>query len=292
MKGRCILRWRWLSLFFCSFLLILFFQDVKCFFSNNTLNTAYASVQTNLQNKTYYQNYAFEGKEQFTTTTTTPSSIDLQPTDNGVENPTPEITPDNENSQDVTPPAISLPVITPKPKAAPAKKPTPAKPPKTDLPIKKDNPPLTNGLDKNTLSKSSLEAFINSKNLKSATKYLIWINTNTQRTYIFTKTKDRWTILKTFICATGKDSTPTIKGIFKTEAKASWVYDKKYNCYLKNVTKIYKGYLMHSVILDKNGHVTDGTLGKKKSHGCVRLSLTDSEWIYKNLPLKTTIFIN
>jgi lipoprotein-anchoring transpeptidase ErfK/SrfK len=292
-KGRCIVRWRWLSLFFCSFLLILFLQNADGLFLINNLHTAYASVQSNPQAKTLSQKYCFADNEQ----PTTPSSIDIEPSNTPIEDKNPDVIPGNETPKEVTPPAITLPVVKPKPVSPPIKNPPVVKPPVVKPPaikptVKKENTPLTNGLDKNTISKTTLETLINSKNLSSKTKYLIWINTITQRTYIFTKAKDSWVLLKTFICATGKDSTPTIKGVFKTEAKASWVYDKKYNCYLKYVTKIFQGYLMHSVILDKNGHITDGTLGRKKSHGCVRLSIADSEWIYKNLPLGTTIFIN
>lgn len=144
--------------------------------------------------------------------------------------------------------------------------------------------------DKNSL-KTSPELYINSLNLLSSTSYLIWIDTAAQKLYVFSKDKLVWKIKKTFLCATGKDSTPTIKGTFKSSYKAFFVYDKKYNCYLKYVTQIYKGYLIHSVILDKDGNIIDGTLGQKKSHGCVRLSLTDSKWIYTALPLNTTIYI-
>jgi lipoprotein-anchoring transpeptidase ErfK/SrfK len=269
MKGRCKLRRRYLSLFFCTFLLILIFFSPKNAFSRCNTNVSILSTIEASQNEALNNQDSPGGTEL----NTTPSSINIQLPDDDSQNLPPDNTnPTNTESQN--------------------KKPINMKPPKINPPVKKDNNPLPNGLNNIPKSKNPIENFINNKNLKSKSKFLIWINTSTQRTNIFTKANNIWILSKTFVCATGKDSTPTIKGIFQTKAKASWVYDKKYHCYLKYVTKIYKGYLLHSVILNKYGKVIDGTLGKKKSHGCVRLSIKDSEWIYKNLPLGTTIFIN
>lgn len=151
--------------------------------------------------------------------------------------------------------------------------------------------PLNKGTP--VISSSDLpEVFINSKKLSSLTTYLIWIDTAKEKTYIFHGTVHHWILIKTFICSTGRDLTPTIKGTFQSLSKAYFIYDRKFHCYLKYVTQIYNGYLMHSVILDKNGRVVDGTLGRKRSHGCVRLSLADSRWIYETIPLHTTIFIS
>jgi lipoprotein-anchoring transpeptidase ErfK/SrfK len=217
-------------------------------------------------------------------TTTPQPTITPKPT----ATPQPIITP--------KPTATPQPTVTPKPTTTPqptvTPKPTttpqPAITPRPTIPPKKNSPPLTN----DSIKIRSLENFIANKNLKSDNKYLIWVDTNIQRVHIFNKVNEKWVFFKTFVCTVGKDSTPTIKGIFKTQAKAFFAYDKRYNCYLKYVTKIYQGYLFHSVILDKDGKVIDGTLGKKKSHGCIRLSLKDSEWLYKTLPLGTTVFIN
>lgn len=286
------MRRKCLSLFFCVFLLIVLFFPTVHFYANAKLKLQSYSVNTSSSN-----DLDLKQEDNISNTgipLTTSSAIDIPEEKTTPEPQLPEVVPQKVIPPDTTPPFI----VPPKeqlPKVVPQKAfPPNTIPPFIVLPKPIKNAPASSTKDSGNTStgKNTLETFINSKNFKSTSNYLIWINTNTQRTYIFSKSKATWKISKTFLCATGKDSTPTIKGLFKSLSKASWVFDRKYNCYLKNVTQIYKGYLLHSVILNKSGGIIDGTLGKKKSHGCIRLSIKDSEWIYKNLPLGTTIFIN
>ena len=53
-------------------------------------------------------------------------------------------------------------------------------------------------------------------------------------------------------------------------------------------------YLLHSVPTDSEGRiiVTEARkLGRKASHGCVRLTVPDAEWIYRNVPAGCKIVI-
>lgn len=261
MKGRCKLHKKLLSLFFYLVLSLIIFS-FSAYADDNTTTKVKGIRNFKFMLADNETNGASEDK-------TTPPAVDIsQPFTDPVNN---NIVPSESPSEDDK---IPLPSDS-------DKKPSTPKPPAAN-----------NQNSTGAISKNPLENFINSKKLTSSSKYLVWINTSTQRTYIFTGSIAGWKLYKTFICATGKDSTPTIKGIFKAGAKAYFVYDSKYHCYLKYVTRIYNGYLMHSVILNSKGQVIDGTLGRKKSHGCVRLSLKDSEWIYTNIPTGTTILIN
>ena len=53
--------------------------------------------------------------------------------------------------------------------------------------------------------------------------------------------------------------------------------------------------LFHSVLYnEKGGAVTQSSvnnLGRKASHGCVRLSVEDAKWIYNNCPVNTKVVV-
>ena len=47
---------------------------------------------------------------------------------------------------------------------------------------------------------SNAESFINSKNINSSSIYLIWVDTDHFKTNIFKKSKNSWTLYKSFLC--------------------------------------------------------------------------------------------
>ena len=57
------------------------------------------------------------------------------------------------------------------------------------------------------------ESYINGKGYSSKTKYLVWVSRQNQKVYVFSGSKQNWKLIKTFICGTGKDSTPTPTGV-------------------------------------------------------------------------------
>lgn len=139
------------------------------------------------------------------------------------------------------------------------------------------------------------ETFINSKSLTSPTPYLVWTNTDTQRTYIFTGNKDHWTLLKHFICSTGRDITPTPKGTFALTHKVPSFGQSKGYCCKYAFGFIGTSYLYHSIIYDKTGTYlleNKGVLGKKASQGCIRFATENAQWFYENLLTHTTVYIN
>ena len=74
-----------------------------------------------------------------------------------------------------------------------------------------------------------------------------------------------------------------------------WYYFKDYNCYAKYAYRIVGGILFHSVLYNANKQGPTNSsvraLGKKASHGCVRLAVDDAKWIYDNCPEGTTVVI-
>ena len=128
---------------------------------------------------------------------------------------------------------------------------------------------------------------INSKSSK--TKYFMVVDTNNTKTMIFKGSKGNWVPVKLWSCSPGKASTPTVKGTFTVKAKG-YSFGSGYTCYY--YTQFYGDYLFHSILYNQGTFkVQDGRLGQKLSHGCVRLSLSNAKWIYKNIPRNTKVYI-
>ena len=128
---------------------------------------------------------------------------------------------------------------------------------------------------------------INSKSSK--TKYFMVVDTNNTKTMIFKGSKGNWVPYKLWSCSPGKASTPTVKGTYTVKAKG-YSFGSGYTCYY--YTQFYGNYLFHSILYNQGTFkVQDGRLGQKLSHGCVRLSLSNAKWVYKNIPRNTKVYI-
>lgn len=138
----------------------------------------------------------------------------------------------------------------------------------------------------NKMTKEEIELYANTKNFTSDTRYYIWIDLDRQVLNVLDKSDDIWILVKSIPCATGKNVTPTIRGTFKVQDRGL-----RFGSSLgaKNWVRIDGNYLMHSLPIYSNGSVADWTLGKRASHGCVRMSMEDSKWIYDNIPTETTV---
>ena len=143
-------------------------------------------------------------------------------------------------------------------------------------------------------------AMLFSANAQKALKpYLIKVSTDDQRVYVYTLDDDNeYTVLyKEMKCSTGRDATPTPKGTYTstTGPGARWHYFTKFDCWAQYAYYIEGDIMFHSVLYaEKEGKVTQSSvnnLGKKASHGCVRLSVEDAKWIYENCPSKTTVIV-
>lgn len=139
------------------------------------------------------------------------------------------------------------------------------------------------------------EETVNSKGLSSSTKYLVWTDISTQSTYIFEGSKNNWSLLRYFICSTGKNSSPTPTGTYKLTQKVPSFGQAKGYCCKYAFGFIGTTYLYHSIIFDKTGTYlleNKGVLGTKASDGCVRFSEANAKWFYDNMISGTTVWIS
>lgn len=143
----------------------------------------------------------------------------------------------------------------------------------------------------NCMLDNDMEFFVNEMNdFDSKSNYLIWIDLSRQLVNIFEGEKGSWNHIHSFLCATGKNVTPTIRGTFEVSGRG-----ERFGGYggAKNWVRFYGPYLMHSVLVDSSGNkVIDDTLGVRASHGCVRMSMEDSKWVYDHIPDGTTVWVN
>ena len=127
----------------------------------------------------------------------------------------------------------------------------------------------------------------------SVTDYLILCNLDTQRTAVFEGEKGNWKLLREMLVSSGAPINPTPKGEYQTT-----VHTEHFNSYGVRAwyaTGFIGGlYLFHSSPYESASEpleCTERRLGKPLSHGCVRMRLEDSKWMYDRLPLRTKVVI-
>ncbi len=135
--------------------------------------------------------------------------------------------------------------------------------------------------------------------VKAIKPYQIKISVDDQRVYVYSPdASDNYSILvQTFVCSTGTKDHPTPLGTFtNTGPGARWHYFKKFDCWAQYAWYVDGDIMFHSVLYDtddestlRNGSVL--ALGKRASHGCIRLSVEDAKWIYNNCSAGTTVVV-
>lgn len=133
-------------------------------------------------------------------------------------------------------------------------------------------------------------AFVNAMDYESVTDYLVWINLERQKINVFRGSKGRWELYGVFPCATGKNSTPTIDGVFKySKYTPYWDFDEYY---VKYVLIFNGGHAFHSrTYRTSTKKLLDETIGTTTSLGCVRMYDEDVIWLRDNLPLYSTVVV-
>ena len=96
-------------------------------------------------------------------------------------------------------------------------------------------------------------------------------------------------LIKTMICSTGAEKTPTPKGIFTSEGPTDgqWHHFYAYECWGQYPFGIVGNIWFHSVLYSRKDESTVrqrsvDQLGTAASAGCVRLMTSDAKWIYEH----------
>lgn len=142
-------------------------------------------------------------------------------------------------------------------------------------------------------TEEEIQTYLELKQLDSPTKYLVWVDIDRQQVYVLERENDGFKLFKRMKCSSGSNKSPTIRGTFTVKKdRGYYFYSQASSSGAKYWVRFDGLYLFHSIALDKNMNILDPTLGERVSAGCVRLSMEDSEWIYRNLPEGTTVYIN
>ena len=132
-------------------------------------------------------------------------------------------------------------------------------------------------------------------------QYYMDVDVANQVTRVFTYDENReYTVLvRVMICSTGRSKYPSPQGTFVLSGrKARW-------CTFPNWgggtamywTKINEDIAFHSIMYanydpDKPNMSTFNNLGKRASHGCIRLHTQDAKWVYDNIGAGTKVYIH
>lgn len=119
--------------------------------------------------------------------------------------------------------------------------------------------------------------YVNRRGLKSRTKYLIWVNTYTQQQYIFKGHKGHWKLIQNWHISTGRASRPTTTNVTRILKKQKKIHGVPYWCRCGH-------YSIH-------GKKASWNLSRPRSSGCVRNSNEHAKWVYKHVPVGTTVAI-
>ncbi len=104
-------------------------------------------------------------------------------------------------------------------------------------------------------------------------------------------------VVKDMICSTGTASDPTpLKTYVLNGAVSRWCYFPKWGSHAQYWTRMDGSNAFHSVIYTAADEMTLAVgsytgLGKRASHGCIRLMVADAKWIYDNCGKGTEVVV-
>lgn len=156
-----------------------------------------------------------------------------------------------------------------------------------------------NGLEETGVADAATQSMLFSAKALAGEEYVfpykLTVDVSDQRVYVAQWTGEKYEgPIYTFICATGKKNTPTPLGTYQAGGKAcdEWYYFKEFNCYAKWAYQIVGGILFHSNTMSKpGGKPSNGGLGYRASHGCIRMKVEEVKWIFDNCPQGTTVVV-
>lgn len=129
---------------------------------------------------------------------------------------------------------------------------------------------------------------VNKWGIASRTNYMVWVSLSEFKVRLYEGRQHHWKPILEAPCATGAPWTPTVTGSYEYNYKARWDYG---TYYVGPCLVFYRGYALHSVLLNYNGTEYDGRVGVQISHGCIRMKKKDIDFIANTIPVGTRIYI-
>ncbi len=129
---------------------------------------------------------------------------------------------------------------------------------------------------------------VNQWGISSRTNYMVWVSLSEYKVRLYKGRQKQWKPIHEATCAIGAPGTPTVTGSFEYNYKTRWDYG---TYYVGPCLVFYRGYALHSVLLNQNGTEYDGRTGVMISHGCIRLKKKDIDFIANTIPVGTRIYI-
>lgn len=162
------------------------------------------------------------------------------------------------------------------------------------VPSECDIPRSSTSSTKDAYYKAVLRSKIDQK--ASGTKYAISVNTEFNRIGVFKGSAGNWTLVKYWKCTTGASTEryATSHATFTTTGKRGLSFGESegHSCWYW--TQIYSSVRFHSVLFvpGSKSALIDGTLGERRSNGCIRLPIDAAKWIYSNVKKGTVVVIS
>ena len=146
---------------------------------------------------------------------------------------------------------------------------------------------------------ATLQTLFDENALKALKPYVLKVSVKDQKVYAYglDENNEYTDLVKTMKCSTGRKGNETPLGTYEngTGPGARWHYFKKFDCWAQYAYYIQGDIMFHSVLYgSKEGRVTRSSvnnLGRRASHGCVRLSVDDAQWVWSNCPRNTKVIV-
>ena len=96
-----------------------------------------------------------------------------------------------------------------------------------------------------------------------------------------------------FLCSTGTYDHPTPKGNFKVTVKSRNAWSRKYSCWMPFCLVFYgTSYTIHELPITSSGRrIGRYSLGRRASHGCIRLGIGDAENLFNWAEIGTPVIV-
>ena len=129
--------------------------------------------------------------------------------------------------------------------------------------------------------------------------FAITVDVNNQVTIVYGRDEngDYTVVIREMLCSTGTKKNPSDVGDWVLSGRtARWCYFPTWGSYAQYWTKINASIAFHSVIYNSVSTMdlavsSYNNLGKRASHGCIRLSVADAKWVYDNCGKGTVVTI-